>query len=563
MNEKLKEKIRESLSSVLPITMIVLVLSITLVPMEISTLVLFLTGAVLLIVGMGFFQLGAEMAMTPLGQGVGGKLVKFKSVWTMALVCFLMGAIITISEPDLQVLANQVAAIPNMVLIWTVAAGVGIFTVIALLRILLKIRLSLLLAGLYIFMFILSFFSPSEFIAVAFDAGGVTTGPMTVPFIMALGVGLSAARSDKEGGNDSFGLIALCSVGPILMVMLLGIFYHPTEAVYTPVQIPELVTTQDVVKEFGKSVPDYAMEVLRSILPVVCVFLIFQFFARSYRKRQVQRMAVGFGYTVIGLIMFLTGVNIGFAPVGSLLGEGLAGSVFKWALVPVGIVIGYYIVKAEPAVRVLNEQVEEITGGMVSYKMMNASMSLGVACAVALSMTRVLTGISIYWIVIPGYVLALILSRFVPPVFVGIAFDSGGVASGPMTSTFLLPLAMGACTAVGGNVVTDAFGVVALVALAPLIAIQVMGFVYARRTKTVYQPAAEIAGDAVLDFEDTIVDFEDSIVDFEGEEDTDLNAVDTGMIKEYDDRVVMAAADTDPESMDGSMKDTVVDLEEA
>ena len=274
-------------------------------------------------------------------------------------------------------------------------------------------------------------------------------------------------------------------------------------------------------------------------------------------------MAVGFGYTVIGLIMFLTGVNIGFAPVGSLLGEGLAGSVFKWALVPVGIVIGYYIVKAEPAVRVLNEQVEEITGGMVSYKMMNASMSLGVACAVALSMTRVLTGISIYWIVIPGYVLALILSRFVPPVFVGIAFDSGGVASGPMTSTFLLPLAMGACTAVGGNVVTDAFGVVALVALAPLIAIQVMGFVYARRTKTVYQPAAEFAGDAVVDFEDTIVDFEDSIVDFEEEGDTDLNAVDTGMIKEYDDRVVMAAADTAPESMDGSMKDTIVDTEEA
>ncbi len=434
---------------------------------------------------------------------------------------------------------------------------------IALLRILFKVRLSLLLAGLYIFMFILSFFSPSEFIAVAFDAGGVTTGPMTVPFIMALGVGLSAARSDKEGGNDSFGLIALCSVGPILMVMLLGIFYHPTEAAYTPVQIPELVTTQDVVKEFGKSVPDYAVEVLRSILPVVGVFLIFQFFARSYRKRQVQRMAVGFGYTVIGLIMFLTGVNIGFAPVGSLLGEGLAGGLFKWALVPVGIVIGYYIVKAEPAVRVLNEQVEEITGGMVSYKMMNASMSLGVACAVALAMTRALTGISIYWIVIPGYVLALILSRFVPPVFVGIAFDSGGVASGPMTSTFLLPLAMGACTAVGGNVVTDAFGVVALVALAPLIAIQVMGLVYARRTKAVYQPAPAFAGDAVVDFEDTIVDFEESIVDFEEEGDTDLNAVDTGMIKEYDNRVVMAAADTDPESMDGSMKDTVVDLEEA
>lgn len=537
MNEKLKEKIRESLSSVLPITMIVLVLSITLVPMEISTLVLFLTGAVLLIVGMGFFQLGAEMAMTPLGQGVGGKLVKFKSIWVMALICFLMGAIITISEPDLQVLANQVAAVPNMVLIWTVAAGVGIFTVVALLRILFKVRLSLLLAGLYIFMFILSFFTPSEFIAVAFDAGGVTTGPMTVPFIMALGVGLSAARSDKDGSNDSFGLIALCSVGPILMVLLLGIFYHPTEAVYTAVVIPHLVTTQDVVKEFAKSMPDYAGEVLRSILPVIGVFLIFQFFARSYRKRQVQRMAVGFGYTVIGLIMFLTGVNIGFAPVGSLLGGGLADSIFKWLLVPVGIIIGYYIVKAEPAVRVLNEQVEEITGGMVSYKMMNASMSIGVACAVALSMTRVLTGISIYWIIIPGYALALILSRLVPPVFVGIAFDSGGVASGPMTSTFLLPLAMGACTALGGNVVTDAFGIVALVALAPLIAIQVMGLVYERRTKAVCQPVGVFSEDAVVDLEDTIVDLDDTIVDLE-------------------DRI----ADLDDTSVD--LEDTVVDLEE-
>lgn len=211
-------------------------------------------------------------------------------------------------------------------------------------------------------------------------------------------------------------------------------------------------------------------------------------------------MVVGFIYTVLGLILFLTGVNIGFAPVGSLLGSGIADSSFSWALIPVGIIIGYYIVKAEPAVRVLNEQVEEITGGNVSFKMMNAALSAGVACAVALSMVRVLTGISIYWIIIPGYILAFILSRLVPPVFVGIAFDSGGVASGPMTSTFLLPLAMGACTAIGGNVVADAFGIVALVALAPLIAIQFMGVVSARRAKVVKQPVQAI--------EDVIVDLE-------------------------------------------------------
>src|SRR5699024_252163 len=195
MNEKLKEKIRESLSSVLPITIIVLFLSVTLVPMEIGTLALFLTGAVLLIVGMGFFQLGAEMSMTPLGQGVGGRLVKGRRLSVIVVVCFLMGAIITISEPDLQVLANQVASIPNNVLIWTVAVGVGIFLAAAVLRILFQVGLSGLLMILYVLLFILSFFSPSEFTAVAFDAGGVTTGPMTVPFIMAVGIGLSAARS--------------------------------------------------------------------------------------------------------------------------------------------------------------------------------------------------------------------------------------------------------------------------------------------------------------------------------------------------------------------------------
>lgn len=502
MNEKLKEKIRESLSSVLPITVIVLALSVTLVPMKIDTLALFLTGAVLLIVGMGFFQLGAEMAMTPLGQGVGGSLIQSRRLPLIVLVCFFMGAIITISEPDLQVLADQVASIPNQVLIWTVAVGVGLFLVAAVLRILFQVSLPDLLLALYGVLFLLAFFAPSEFTAVAFDAGGVTTGPMTVPFIMALGVGLSAVRSDREGADDSFGLIALCSIGPIVMVLLLSIFYHPTDAVYNPVEIPELVTTHDVARQFLTALPQYAAEVLKSVLPVVGVFVGFQLLTRTYRRRQLLRMWVGFLYTIIGLVLFLTGVNVGFAPVGSLLGSGLAQSPFKWALVPIGVVIGYYIVKAEPAVQVLNEQVEDITGGTVSHKMMNTALSIGVACAVALAMVRVLTGISIYWIILPGYALALALSRLVPPVFVGIAFDSGGVASGPMTSTFLLPLAMGACSALGGNVVTDAFGIVALVAMAPLIAIQVMGLVYVRRSRQAPQPAQALAEDTVVDFEE-------------------------------------------------------------
>lgn len=505
VNEKLKEKIKESLSSVLPITIIVLLLSVSLVPMEIGTLALFLTGAVLLIVGMGFFQLGAEMAMTPLGQGVGGRLIKSNRMVPIVLVSLLMGIIITIAEPDLQVLANQVASIPNQVLIWTVAVGVGFFLVIAVLRILFHISLSKMLLVFYLLLFILSFFSPDSFTAVAFDSGGVTTGPMTVPFIMALGVGLSAARSDRDSASDSFGLVALCSIGPIMMVLLLGIFYNPTDAAYEAVEITSIATTQDVVKQFVFALPQYGKEVMVSILPVAGVFAVFQLITRTYHKRQVLKMVVGFVYTVLGLILFLTGVNVGFAPVGNLLGSGLAEGSFKWLLIPIGIVIGYYIVKAEPAVQVLNKQVEDLTGGTISRKMMNLALSAGVACAVALAMVRVLTGINIYWIIIPGYVLAIILSRLVPSVFVGIAFDSGGVASGPMTSTFLLPLAMGACSAVGGNVVTDAFGVVALVAMAPLIAIQIMGLIYAHKSKAAIQPAKALPDDTVVDIEE---DFE-------------------------------------------------------
>lgn len=549
MNEKLKEKIQESLSSVLPITVIVLILSVTVVPMEIGTLALFLAGAALLIVGMGFFQLGAEMAMTPLGQGVGEKLAKGGRVLPTVLISFLMGALITIAEPDLQVLANQVASIPNRVLIGTVAIGVGIFLALAVLRVLFRISLSQLLMGFYIFLFILSYFSPSAFAAVSFDAGGVTTGPMTVPFIMAFGVGLSAARSDKDEERDSFGLVALCSVGPILAVMLLAIFYHPEDAVYTPVEIAAVVTTQDVVRHILHALPSYTREVLTSILPVMAVFLVFQIATRTFRRRQILRICVGFGYTVLGLVLFLTGVNVGFNTVGNLLGSGLASGALKWFLIPIGALVGFYIVKAEPAVQVLNKQVEDVTGGVVSRKMMNAALSAGVALSVALSMLRVITGLSIYWILLPGYALALLLSRLTPPVFVGIAFDAGGVASGPMTSTFLLPLAMGACTAIGGNVVSDAFGVVALVALAPLIAVQVMGLIYMRGSRVrVPLPArnAVVSGvstvaSGIASIVDSAADLADwidldSVVDLDPEPEPDTLKPDTEETKKKEEK---------------------------
>lgn len=505
MNVKLKERISESLSAVLPITGIVLMLSVFLIPMELGSVVMFLTGALMLIIGMGFFQLGAEMAMTPIGEGVGVQISKMQKLLTVLLTGFLMGVIITVSEPDLQVLAGQVPSVPNEVLILTVALGVGFFLALAIVRIRYKISLSMLLIVCYLVLILVSMFVPKEFLAVAFDSGGVTTGPMTVPFIMAMGVGLASMRSDKNAANDSFGLVALSSVGPILAVLILGCFFKPTEAAYSLTDVATVVTTQDVARVFAQGLPLYAKEVLISLVPILWVFLIFQWLTHRYHGVQIKRIVIGFGYTYIGLVLFLCGANVGFAPVGAYLGKELAAVSFRWILVPIGALIGYYIVKAEPAIQVLNHQVEAVTNGAISVKMMNRCMQIGVAASVGLAMLRVLTGISIQWFVIPGYIIALVLSRMVPDIFIGIAFDSGGVASGPMTSTFLLPLSIGVCEALGGNLMTDAFGVVALVALTPLIAIQLMGLVYkaktAKRTQTV--PAA-IADDC-----DMIVDLEE------------------------------------------------------
>lgn len=505
MNRHLKEKVRESLAAVLPITAIVLGISVLLVPILTGTVLLFLLGAILLVVGMGFFQLGADMAMTPLGKGIGAQAAQSRRMPLVLLLGFGMGAIITVAEPDLLVLAEQVPSIPNKVLILTVAVGVGLFLALAMLRILLQLRLSTILSVLYLVLIGLSFFIPQDFLAVAFDSGGVTTGPITVPFIMSMGVGLAAVRGDRAAADDSFGLVALSSIGPVLAVSILGCFYRPTQAAYADSSLVDIETTRDAVLVFLRQLPHYAREVLLTLLPLVAVFVLFQLRTRRYHRTQLVRALVGFAYTGIGLILFLCGVNVGFSPVGSLLGGQLAAGSWRWLLVPLGMLIGYYIVKAEPAIQVLNRQVEEVTNGSIAAKSMDRCLSIGVAASVGLAMLRVLTGISIHWIILPGYLIALALSWVVPPIFVGIAFDSGGVASGPMTTTFLLPLFIGACTALGGNIMTDAFGVVALVALTPLIAVQLMGLQYrfklTKIKRTVAANAAAMAdSDDIMDF---------------------------------------------------------------
>ena len=479
---KLSEKLKESLEAVVPIIAIVLILSFTIAPVPPGILMAFIIGAILLVVGMMFFTLGAEMSMTPMGERIGTRIAQSKRLPVIIGLCFILGFIITISEPDLQVLAGQVPSIPDRVIIWSVALGVGVFLVIALLRILFAIQLSYLLIGFYAIVFVLAGFVSPDFWAVAFDSGGVTTGPMTVPFIMALGVGVSAVRNDREAGGDSFGLVALCSIGPIITVLLLGLLYQPDGSTYTPVSVPDAKDTAEMFRSYTHALPEYFKEIFLSLAPILAFFVLFQLVTRRMHRREVMSMLFGLLYTYIGLVLFLTGVNVGFMPVGSFLGESIAAhESYSWLLIPIAMLIGYFIVSAEPAVHVLNRQVEEITAGAIPASAMNAALSIGVSVSLALAMIRVLTGISIMWFLIPGYVLSLALSFVVPKIFTSIAFDSGGVASGPMTATFLLPFAMGACDALGGNVVTDAFGVVAMVAMTPLVTIQLLGVSYQRK----------------------------------------------------------------------------------
>ena len=490
---KFKEKLTETLKAVLPILAIVLLLCFSIAPIPPSILMTFLIGAILLIIGMLFFNVGVEISMTPIGERVGSVMTRSKNIFIVILISFIMGFIITISEPDLQVLAQQVPSIPNLVLILAVALGVGIFLVVALFRMLFGIPLSTLLLFFYGIVFILTIFVPGDFISVAFDSGGVTTGPMTVPFIMSFGVGIAAIRSDKHAEDDTFGLVALSSIGPILSVLILGMIFKPQSAEQVSESIPIIDNTVDLWQLFAVEFPTYFEEMAISILPIVIFFGIFQLISRDVNKHTLIKICIGLIYTYIGLVLFLTGVNVGFMPAGNYLGQTLASLPYAWILVPIGMIIGYFIVKAEPAVFVLTKQVEEMTSGSISAKAMGTSLSIGVAASVGIAMIRVLTGLHILWFLVPGYFVALILTFFVPKLFTAIAFDSGGVASGPMTATFLLPLAMGACNSLGGNIITDAFGIVAMVAMTPLITIQIMGLVFKIKEHKLHQEVASQA----------------------------------------------------------------------
>ena len=479
----ISQKVKEAFSSVLPITVIVLILCFTIVPLDSGMFLAFILGALCVIVGMGLFTLGADTAMTPIGEYVGTSVMRTKKIWIIVPVCFIVGVLITISEPDLQVLATQLSSTMDpWTLILAVGVGVGVFLVIAFLRIVLKVKLSYLLIGCYLVVFILSIFVPPVFVPLAFDSGGVTTGPMSVPFIIAIGVGVAAMRSDKGAETDGFGLTALCSVGPILSVMILGIIFKPESIVTGAEQLTVIQNSKDLITVFGHAIPEYMKEVAIALAPIVAFFFIFQIFGNKLTKQNIIRILIGVLYTYVGLVLFLVGVNTGFLQVGSFLGKAIGNLSYNWIIVPIGMVIGYYVVAAEPAVHVLTKQVFELTSGAIPKKALRFSLMIGVAVSVGLAMLRIILDIPILYFLIPGYAIALVLTFVVPEMFTAIAFDSGGVASGAMTASFLMPLALGVCQAVGGNVATQGFGVVAMVAMTPLITIQILGLIYKIKT---------------------------------------------------------------------------------
>ena len=479
--KELKSKILEALVSALPITAIVyLIAALPFFDFHMSQaeFLSFTIGAVLLVLGIGLFNLGADLAMTPMGSHVGAGLSRQKKLSLLMCVCFVLGMLITIAEPDLQVLANQVSAVMNgTLLIFAVGLGVGLFLIIAIAKIVFGKSLSHILMLFYMLLFALALLvvvnGNGALLPMAFDSGGVTTGPITVPFIMALGVGISSVLGDRRSKENSFGLVSLCSVGPILAVLILGVFSE-NDLTYA---VADYSVSADVMQAFFHTAAHTCKEVAIALGMIVVFFLICQVLFLKLSRRQLIRIAVGVVFTFAGLVIFLTGVNVGFMPMGYKLGYQLshAGGSF---LIGFGVAVGVLVVLAEPAIHVLNSQVEEVTGGLVTKRSMMIGLCIGVGASLGLSMIRIVFDFSIVYYVIPGYFISLALSLFVPPVYTAIAFDSGGVASGPMTSGFILPFAIGACVSIRGaeSVLQNAFGVVALVAMTPLITIQLLGF---------------------------------------------------------------------------------------
>ncbi len=546
-------KFKEALIAVLPISIVVLVLGL-LMKMTVPHVINFLIGMVLLIFGMTLFSLGAEYAMVPMGTRVGasfGKVKKHKLL--LAIVSsFIVGFIITVAEPDLMVLASQLkGAFTESVIILTVSIGVGILLVVATLRIVFQISYRTIVLVAYIAIFAFGAFIPQEFVTIAFDSGGVSTGPITTPIILALGIGVASIKKGSSM-DDSFGLAGICSIGPIASILILGLFFD-TSGVTADSFASNYTVSENIIGMYTNALPHITLQILWAILPIVLFFFIYNAFLLKLPKKYLIRIVFGLIYLFFGILIFILGVEVGFSKFGNMLAKELVVQGYAPFLILIGAIVGFFVVAAEPAVHILNEQVEELSGGTIKKKSIMTALMIGMSLAVAMAMIRILTGISIWWLLVPGYTIALVLTFFVPKVFTAIAFDSGGVASGPMTATFLLPFSIGASLALGGNILKDAFGTVAMVAMTPLVTIQLLGLASAIKSKKLELKVAGV--------EEEIIDVEE-VIDLDEPQDS----ID---IKEKDDSINLPQTETTTielaESIEqvGNLKDSTPIIKES
>lgn len=502
MNKLLKEKIKEAIRAVLPLTIVIMVVLLVLDnENKVNDIIMFSIGSLLLMIGLVIFNIGALQSMMEISREIGSYITKKRKIWLIILVGIIIGLLITISEPSVWVLGDQFEAFVNKyILIIVISIGVAIFLVIALLRLVFNIRLNILLMILYTILFSLAIAAElsgaGNFLPVAFDSGGVTTGPMAVPFVISLGLGVLSTGVIKNQSDESFGMVGVVSVGPIIAVLILGLIFK---------NVPPAAIEAEVILSFKDYILMYLKDMGIAILPFVFFFFVFQIFAFKFPKERVIKVLIGFLMTYIGLVIFLVGASVGFVSVGRYLGEIIAGFDHQWLLIVFGIIFGFVIVAAEPSVIVLVGQVQDVTDGRINRKIMIIAMSIGVSAAVGLAMVRIVYDISIWYFIVPGYLIAIILSFIVPKLFTGIAFDSGGAVSGALTSTFLVPFALGAANIIYPNnndkLLTNAFGLVAFVAMAPLITIQVVGLLFKIKQKHQHKAASK---DEVINLEDEV-----------------------------------------------------------
>ena len=504
MKKTILPKIKETLIAVLPIASILIVIRFAFLHnMPWDLFIIFLVGLLLLLIGVFLFSLGTDAAMIPIGQMLGKDVTKSKKIWLIILLCFLIGVIITIAEPDLHVFAEQIPKINTQIFILTIGLGVGLFLILGVLRVFFRIKMKYLFAVSYLIILTVVILDyNSNFISIAFDSSGATTGPITVPFIMSLCAGLAAVKGGKSSESDSFGLVGICSIGPILAVLAFGLFSKAGDTIVIVEDYVSLSNMSQIPLLFLKAFPQYMFDVALALSPILILFLIFQLIHRNISIRYMKKLLIGIVYTYIGITLFITGANVGFVPVGQYFGKELAALSYKWILIPIGFIVGVLIIAAEPAVHVLKKQVEEITGGAIPNKAIFFSLAIGVGAAIAISMARAIYHINILYFLVPGYVLAVLLAFIVPEVFTAIAFDSGGVASGVMAATFIVPFTMGAYLFDGPGSMVNSFGAIAMVAMMPIITIQFMGLIYKIKSSKKKHEKVKKADTTIVDLED-------------------------------------------------------------